>query len=116
MNLCGCINYPNKGWSKSYGTAKIFLLHNAMTSSKRPIITGRANTMGGGGSINYTMVHESSKWLIEHIGHDVKYWDELKAEINGKLKLSDPFTTQTKFAKYIQEKAMQEGDVTYVRP
>lgn len=103
-------------WSKSYGTDRIFLLHNAATSSRKPIITGRANTMGGGGSINYTMVHESSKWLMEQMGHDIEYWDGLKAEINGKLKLSDPFTTQTKFAKFIQNKAMQEGDTTFGEP
>lgn len=72
--------------------------------------------MGGGGSINYTMVHESSKWLMEQMGHDIEYWDGLKAEINGKLKLSDPLTTQTKFAKFIQNKAMQEGDTTFGEP
>lgn len=48
--------------------------------------------MGGGGSVNYTMVHESSKWLAENFGRDTDYWDILKAEFDGKLNLPDPFT------------------------
>ena len=56
--------------------------------------------MGGGGSINLTMIHESSKWLSENIGYDVQYWDGLKKELNLKFNRPDPFTTQTKFAEF----------------
>lgn len=34
--------------------------------------------MGGGGSINYTMIHESSKWLANHLGRTEKLWDAQK--------------------------------------
>lgn len=40
---------------------------------------------GGGGAINYTMIHESSDWLTQQLGaggqYDAAYWDNLKAEI-----------------------------------
>jgi len=98
------------GWTKSYGTGDIFLLHDAITEKgRRPIITGRANTMGGGGSINYTMVHESSEWLSENIGRDTEYWNELKEQLNSKLNLPDPFATQTSFSKFIKTKANASG-------
>ena len=45
-------------WTKSYAEGKIFQLHNAQTPDDVPIISGWANTMGGGGSINYAMIHE----------------------------------------------------------
>ena len=40
-----------RAWSQN----KIFQLHDARTPKRRPIISGRARTHGGGGSINYTM-------------------------------------------------------------
>lgn len=96
-------------WSEIYGTGRIYKLHNARTSDGRPIITGRARTMGGGGSINYTMIHESSKWLSENIGHSIMYWDKLKLSLNKKFCRPDPFKTQTKFSQHIQVKAMNAG-------
>jgi hypothetical protein len=62
-------------------------------------------TMGGGGSINFTMIHESSKWLMEQIGYDKKYWDQVKDELNMKFDCPDPNGTQTAFSRYIQDKA-----------
>ena len=59
--------------------------------------------MGGGGSINFTMIHESSQWLADKIGYDEKYWDDAKDELNHKFKRPDPFLTRTPFTKYICE-------------
>jgi len=97
------------GWSKTYSTGSIFKLHNSLTPSGRPVLAGRACTMGGGGSINYTMIHESSKWLAKNLGHDEKYWDKLKKELNEKFERPDPFDSETPFCQYIQEKAVEEG-------
>jgi hypothetical protein len=42
---------------------------------------------GGGGSINYTMMHESSEWLSQHLGAkgtesgQPAYWDKLKHKL-----------------------------------
>ena len=41
--------------------------------------------MGGGGSINYSMLHESTTWLIKQFGYDEAYWDQLKKELNTKF-------------------------------
>ena len=60
--------------------------------------------MGGGGSINFTMIHESSQRLADKIGYDEQYWDDSKDELNSKFKRPDPFVTRTPFAKYIGEK------------
>ncbi len=38
------------GWSKTYSSGKIFKLHNTQTPGGKAIISGRAVTMGGGGS------------------------------------------------------------------
>ncbi len=38
------------GWSKTYSSGKIFRLHNTQTPDGKPIISGRAVAMGGGGS------------------------------------------------------------------
>lgn len=47
---------------------------------------------GGGGSINYTMIHESSTWLAEQLGaggaYTPDYWDTLKQEL-GKVALKN---------------------------
>ncbi len=72
-------------WIKSFSEGKIFKLHNALTPDDTPIISGRACAMGGGGSINYTMIHESSEWLAGQIGYTTHYWNELKAELNQKF-------------------------------
>jgi len=69
--------------------------------------------MGGGGSINYTMIHESSKWLADQMGYNVKYWDELKKDLNAKFKRPDPLTsTQTAYSAYIQTKTTNPEDET----
>jgi len=90
------------GWAKTYATTS-FKVHNAKTSKGTPILSGRAVTMGGGGSINFTMIHESSQWLADKIGYDEKYWDDAKDELNHKFKRPDPFLTRTPFTKYICE-------------
>mmetsp|Transcript_21772 Transcript_21772/g.32271 ORF Transcript_21772/g.32271 Transcript_21772/m.32271 type:complete len:587 (-) Transcript_21772:125-1885(-) len=100
-------------WSKIYATKDLFQLHNCKTPKGRAIISGRAKTMGGGGSINFSMIHESSKWLADQMGYNVKYWDELKKELNAKFKRPDLFTsTQTAFSSYIQTKANNPEDET----
>ena len=96
------------GWSKSYALNQIFKLHNTKTPKGTPIISGRAVTMGGGGSINFTMIHESSQWLADKIGYDEKYWDDAKDELNCKFKRPDHFLTQTPLAKYIGENYQQQ--------
>ncbi len=88
-------------WTKAFSEGNIFKLHNARTPQGTPILAGRACTMGGGGSINYTMIHESSKWLAEHLGHDEKYWDELKRNLNNRFKRSDPMKIETPITKQI---------------
>jgi hypothetical protein len=98
-------------WSKSYATDNIFRLHNIKTENGRAIISGRANTMGGGGSINYTMIHESSTWLKEKMGRDEKYWDDCKKELNSKFHRPDPLdklgdNPQTKFSCFIEDQAV----------
>ena len=100
-------------WPQSYASGRFFRLHNARTSKGRPIITGRANAMGGGGSINYTMIHESSKWLAKHIGRDPKYFDDIKYELNSKFQLPDVESFSTPFARVLEEKAFSAG---YARP
>ena len=80
------------GWSKTYAQGDIFTLHNCATPDGRSILAGRARTMGGGGSINYTMIHESSEWLTKHAGHDVAYCNECKEELNAKFHRPDPLS------------------------
>lgn len=50
-----------RNWTQSYAEDDIFKLHKATTLDSVPIISGRACTIGGGGSINYTMIHESNE-------------------------------------------------------
>ena len=40
-----------ENWCHIYSRGKVFELHSTRTSDGRPIISGRANTMGGGGTI-----------------------------------------------------------------
>mmetsp|Transcript_22377 Transcript_22377/g.33824 ORF Transcript_22377/g.33824 Transcript_22377/m.33824 type:complete len:581 (+) Transcript_22377:247-1989(+) len=96
-------------WSKGYSTSSIYKLHDTVTTDCRSVLSGRATTMGGGGSLNYTMIHESSSWLADKMGRDPSYWDTLKSEINGKLNRPDPFEIETPFARYIQERALDQS-------
>ena len=96
-------------WLKSFSEGKIFKLHNALTSQNIPIISGRASTMGGGGSINYTMIHESSQWLADHIGHSPDYWDDLKAELNPRFERPDPADDLSPMAKSVLKAAEDKG-------
>ena len=99
------------GWSKSYANGDAFTLHNAVTPNGRSILSGRARTLGGGGSINYTMIHESSEWLVKQAGHDVAYWDECKKELNASFDRPDPLKEgyQTPFATFIADNAVKAG-------
>ena len=96
-------------WIKSFSEGKIFKLHNALTPNDIPIISGRACTMGGGGSINYTMLHESSEWLTSHIGQTAEYWDNLKAELNERFARSDPAKDLSPIAQHILKVAESVG-------
>jgi hypothetical protein len=99
------------GWSKSYANGNAFTLHNATTPDGKSILSGRAKTLGGGGSINYTMIHESSDWLVKQAGHDAAYWNECKAALNSSLQRPDPLKQgyQTPFADYIADNAQKAG-------
>ena len=88
-------------WTKSYSEGNIFKLHNARTVDGTPILSGRACTMGGGGSINYTMIHESSKWLAKNIGYTEAYWDALKKELNAEFHRPDPAAIATSVTDHI---------------
>ena len=92
-----------RNWMRSFSEENIFKLHTAQTPEKIPILSGRACTMGGGGSINYTMIFESSDWLTKNLGHDRAYWDGMKEELAKAFKRSDPKTNLTDVAKYVQE-------------
>ena len=94
-----------KSWSRSYLSEEIYKLHRAFTPQGTPIVTGRACTMGGGGSLNYTMIHESSQWLAKHLGRTESYWDDLKQELNQKFERSDPTKNLSSATKHVVEKA-----------
>ncbi|GKY97968.1 hypothetical protein MPSEU_000754900 [Mayamaea pseudoterrestris] len=96
-------------WTKSYSEGDIFQLHNARTSNGTPIVSGRACTMGGGGSINYTMIHESSKWLARMLGHSEQYWDDLKHDLNQRFRRSDPTQRETPITNHIVKNVAAEG-------
>lgn len=96
-------------WTRSYGEGNIFKLNNALSPNGTPILSGRACTMGGGGSINYTMIHESSEWLSKNIGKPVSYWDELKVELYKKFRSPDLPLDQSHATKYILQKAQEAG-------
>lgn len=96
-------------WTQSYGQENIFKLHNALNPDDIPIISGRACTMGGGGSINYTMIHESSEWLSKHVGKTIDYWDQLKVELDKKFKSPDLPLDQSPVTKHVLRKAQQVG-------
>ena len=96
-------------WNRSYAQGNIFKLHNTLTPEGVPIISGGACTMGGGGSINYSMMHESSKWLSDQLGHDEAYWDRLKAELNVKFQRTDPALHETPMTKRILAACQEFG-------
>ena len=92
-----------RNWTQSYSEEKIFKLHTAQTPEKIPILSGRACTMGGGGSINYTMMFESSEWLTKNLGHDQVYWDAMKEELAKSFQLRDPTTNLSDVAIHVKE-------------
>ena len=96
-------------WTKSYSEGNIFKLHNALTPNGTPIISGGACTMGGGGSINYTMIHESSSWLAHHLGHDETYWNKLKEELNAKFNRPNPAIRDTPVTQHILQAGQAVG-------
>lgn len=96
-------------WTESYGEENVFKLHNALTPEGRPVISGRACTMGGGGSINYTMIHESSEWLSQNIGRSVDYWNALKAELNEKFDRPNPLDKPSAVTQRILNLFQQSG-------
>ena len=104
------ITHQNE-WGKHYHKRSLFKLHNTVTQSGRPILVGRAKTFGGGGSFNYTMIHESSDWLAKQAGRDEAYWDLCKKELNEKFKRPDPLKEgyQTLFANFIADNAQKAG-------
>lgn len=102
------ITHQNE-WTKSYSEGPIFKLHNARTKDCRPILSGGACTMGGGGSINYTMIHEANSWLVKHLGHTEKYWYDLKEKLNEKFHREDPRKHQTPITTHILKQGEIQG-------
>jgi len=92
-----------RNWTKSYSEENIFKLHTAQTPDEIPILSGRACTMGGGGSINYTMIFESSDWLTKNLGYDSAYWDGMKAELAEAFQRGDPRKNLTDVAIHVKE-------------
>ncbi|MEX1323373.1 MAG: GMC family oxidoreductase N-terminal domain-containing protein [Synechococcaceae cyanobacterium] len=96
-----------RNWSRSYAEGDIFRLHQALTSDGLPILCGRACTMGGGGSINYTMIFESPEWLHENIGRDPAYWRRCMQELVEALQPREPVLTD--LAHYVCGKLQKAG-------
>jgi len=88
-------------WIKCFAEESIFKLHNARAKDGRPILSGCACTMGGGGSINYTMLHESNSWLVKYFGRENDYWKKLKEELNEKFRREAPMKDETSVTKHI---------------
>jgi len=107
------------GWSKTYSSNEIYKTHNTVTPNNRSILAGRARTMGGGGSINYTMIYESSDWYVKNVGFgDIDYWNKCKHELGKSLDRPDPFEDgyRTPFAKIIEENSHTVGGYTKPSP
>ena len=96
-------------WTKSYAEGNIFKLHNTHDRKGRPILSGGACTMGGGGSINYTMIHEASSWLVKQLGLNEEYWDNLKKRLNAKFQREDPTIDETPITSHIIKVAEAQG-------
>lgn len=96
-------------WTQSFGEENVFKLHNTLTQQRIPIISGKACTMGGGGSINYTMIHESDQWLSEYIGQNVSYWQGLKGELNQKFERPNPQDNLSSITQHILKVCQQFG-------
>ena len=88
-------------WIKSYADGTIFWPHNAHTKDGRPILSGGACTMGGGGSINYTMLHEANSWLVKNFGRKKEYWKKLKQKLNEKFHRESPMKDETPITVHI---------------
>ena len=102
------ITHQNE-WTKSYANGPIFKLHNALSRSGKPILSGGASTMGGGGSINYTMIHEASTWLAKHLGFTVDYWNGLKSRLNTEFHRDNPMDHQTPITTHIIQQGETRG-------
>lgn len=76
-----------RNWWRSYGEAPIITPHNAMTPAGQPILTVHAVAQGGGGSINFSMIHESPNWLATHLGYTEEYWARMQQELNSTFDL-----------------------------
>lgn len=96
-------------WLRSFAEGQIFKLHNALTPKNIPIISGRANTMGGGGSINYTMIHDSSEWLATHLGYTSEYWTTLKEALNPRFERSNPADNVSPITQHLLDIAQKAG-------
>ncbi len=96
-------------WTRSYAEGSVFKLHDARTGDNRPIISGRASTQGGGGSVNYTMIFESSAWLAEHLGHDEAYWDARKKELADAFDRPDPLAAPSPILQHVMHVAEAAG-------
>jgi hypothetical protein len=100
-------------WTKSYSEGSIFKLHNTRTKDDKPILSGGACTMGGGGSINYTMIHEATSWLVKHLGGTEEYWNHLKKKLNKEFNREDPTEDETPITTHIIEKGI---DMKFAAP
>lgn len=100
-----------RNWTQSFAEGNIFKLHNAHTPDNRPILSGRACTMGGGSSINYSMIFESSAWLVQHFGHDQGYWDTQKEKLAVSFQRSDPKQSLTPVAIHVRTALERRGFV-----
>lgn len=88
-------------WTRSFSRDDIYKLHKAETPDGKPIITGRACVMGGGGSINYTMVHEANAWLARNVGGDSAYWADVKTRLNARFQLSNPSVGRSAITQHV---------------
>jgi len=107
------------GWSKTYSSSTMYKTHNTVTPDNRSILSGRACTLGGGGSINYTMMYDSSDWYVKNVGFgDLQYWNTCKQELGKALDRPDPFQQgyRTPFAEIIEENSIRVGGSTPPSP
>lgn len=96
-------------WIKSFSESDIFKLRHALTEDGTPIITARGSCQGGGGSINYTMIHEESQWLATHLGRDPDFWSRLKEELNSRFNRAPPANSETPVTRHVVDLARAAG-------